>query len=127
VPFLIERGAHRGQQIVIATGFDRKSTAPPFIARTLVGTSACPADEYRRQVVFACDSFSLASRPENLGQTHVQHQAARAAVMLAAQEVCYGAERLRRITGRPQQSLEASAYRGIVVDDEYNRVICVHG
>ena len=63
-----------------------KSTAPPLIAFTAVGTSPCAADEYDRDLDRLAPQVFLQLGAAHAGQPHVEHQAARVAAPVGLDE-----------------------------------------
>ncbi len=97
-------------------GLARKSTAPAFIARTVIGNVAVPGHEHDGQVDALRGQLALQIQPADPRQAHVQHDAARHVRQHRLQQLRRRAQHAGLQPHRTQQAVQRVAHGGIVID-----------
>ncbi|MGY3441201.1 hypothetical protein ACVW17_001202 [Bradyrhizobium sp. USDA 4473] len=97
------------------------------MALTVIGIIAVTGHEYDRNMNVGLGQLRLKVEPAQPGQPDVQDQAARDIRKLVLQKFMRRPEHGGPQADRPEQIVQCVPHRGIVVDDEHDRILGVCG
>ncbi len=96
----------------------RNSTAPAFMARTVIGTSPMRSDENDRNLNIGFGELALQSESADSRQPDIEDEATGHVRKLACEELLRGSEQLHLQAYRSDEALDRTTNRGIVIDNE---------
>ena len=121
-----ERPGDRSEQIPVVEGLGEEVHGPGLHRpRGHLGV-AMACDEDDRQALPARRQRGLEIESAGAREPDVEHDTPVAVALRALEKLQRRGEDLGPIAGRPKQSLETTAHRGVVVHDEDGRLVAAH-